>query len=96
MDISKGSNIADVAAAMKTDGYKEGGGGVIDANTEFNAQFWSVDKGTLIVAYSKATQKVLAMVYLLADERAQDVRKEFRFDVTSFDSKTGLLTLNTK
>jgi hypothetical protein len=95
-EVSKGSTIADVAAAMKADGYQEGGGFTIDSNTKHDFRFWPVDQGTLIVGYSKATKKVLGLVYHLADEREHEVRKEFRFNVVSFDSTTGLLTLNTK
>ena len=93
---SEGSNIDDVAAAMKADNYKEGGGHIILPNEKHGFKFWSVGEGTLIVAFDKATGKVMKLVYHLADERDHDIRKEFRFDVKQFESTQGLLTLVTK
>ena len=93
LNIVKGSNIDDVSTAMKADGYKQGGGFEIAPVKEIGSKFWRVDKGTLIVVYSKVSKKVHTLVYHLADERDHDTRKEFRFGVKSFDSKSDLLTL---
>ena len=94
--LSEGSNIDDVTAAMKADNYKEGGGHIIVPGKKFGFKFWSVDEGTLIIAYDKVTRKVRKLVYHLADERDHDIRKEFRFDVKQFESTQGLLTLAAK
>jgi len=94
--ISEGSNIDDVTAAMKAESYNEGGGHIVVPDKKHGFKFWSLDAGTLIVAYDKATRKVKKLVYHLADERDHDIRKEFRFDVKQFETTQGLLTLATK
>jgi hypothetical protein len=65
-------------------------------HTGEDLQFWEVGEGVLIIRYSKASLKIVGMTFSLADARPKALRKEFYFDVASFDTTTGTMTIHTK
>ena len=54
------------------------------------------DQGVLIVSYSKTSQKIVGLAFWFADERPKALRRTFEFDVASFDTSTGTVTIRTK
>ena len=59
-------------------------------------RFWGVDEGVLIATYSAKNKEVLNFSYWLTDERPKAFRKTFKFEVISFDTKSGLIRIQTK
>lgn len=59
-------------------------------------QFWQVGQGVLIVSHSKTSQKIVGLTYWFADERPKATRQTFEFEVASFGTSTGTMTIRTK
>ena len=59
-------------------------------------QFWEVGEGVLLIRYSKASLKVVGMTFNVAEAQPKALRKDFYFDVASFDTSTGTMTIHTK
>ena len=96
IEIKQGITIEGVSKAMQSVGYDKSGRAIAATDKKNGLVTWSVERGTLVVAYSLETMKVVGVSYWLSDERPKATRKTFRFTVTSFDTETGLITLKTR
>ena len=95
-EISIGTDIAQTTSAMKEAGYSSTGLDMGSADRDTQLAFWSVEEGVLIVGYSLKTKKVIGVSYWLSDERPKATRKTFDMEVKSFDTETGVMTVQTK
>lgn len=93
LEIKEGANIDEVTKAMKLSGYKECQLAKLASKANQELAFWHVDEGTLIVQYSLDTKKILGISYWMCDERDRSSRKEFSLKAKSFETTTGVLTL---
>ena len=94
--VKEGADFNDVSKAMAECGYSESGlqmGGAGERTDRF--AFWSVDEGILIVLYSLESKRVLSVSYWLRDERPKATSKTFQMRVTSFDTESGAMVVQT-
>ena len=56
---------------------------------------WQIGDGVLIVSYSESSRKIVGLAFWFADDRPKSTRQTFEFDVASFDTGTGLITIRT-
>lgn len=96
MEVKVGSNLDEVRNAMNHSGYKECQLAMAARERNQELAFWHVDEGTLIVRYSVKTKKILNITYWMCDERDRSSRKEFNLEAKTFDTATGVLTLQLK
>ena len=95
--LTNGLPITAAISAMKKAGYTETRLEMMPKpGSGEDLRFWGVGRGVLIVGYSKASQKITGTTFWFADERPKAVRREFEFDVTSFNTSTGAMTIHTK
>ena len=83
------------SSAMQKAGYAKTGLDMMLRAGE-DLQFWRVDRGVLIVSCATASRKIVRMTFWYADERPKGTRQTFEFDVESFDTGTGLMTIRTR
>jgi hypothetical protein len=50
----------------------------------------------LIIHFDPSTRKITKMRYWMADDRPKAERNEFRLEVVSFDTDSGVMTIQTK
>jgi len=91
--ITNGLSIEGARKAMEAAGYKQTGLDVLPSNPNRSLQFWSVGQGVFTIAYSKDSKAITSLGFMLSDERPKAFRKTFDLDVTSFDTRTGLMTI---
>ncbi len=94
--VSEGVAFEDVNKAMSEAGYIESGLDMGSTDPKNRLAFWSVDDGVLIVIYSSETKKVISVSYWLSDERPKATRQTFEMAVKSFDTDSGVMTIQTK
>jgi hypothetical protein len=95
--ITNGVAISDAHKAMIAAGYKQTGLDMIARNhLKEELQFWDVDQGVLIVAYSTVSKRIVGLTFFLSDERPKATRKTFDLEVGSFDTTTGVMTIKMK
>ncbi len=95
--ITNGLAISDARKGMVAAGYKQTGLDMIARNHPMeDLQFWGVDQGVLIVAYSTASQRIVGLTFSLCDERPKATRKSFDLEVASFHTTTGVMTIKMK
>ncbi len=94
--ITNGLSITAARKAMESAGYKWTRLEMLPTDFKNNLQFWRVDQGVLIMVYSTNSTAIIDIEFFLSDERPKAFRKTFDFDVTSFDSHTGLMTIRTR
>jgi len=95
--ITNGLPITDVIKTMKKSGYTETGLAMMARpGSGLGLRSWGVGEGVLIVNYSTASQKISGMTFWLADDRPKATRQTFEFDVASFDTQSGVMTIRTK
>lgn len=95
--ITNGLAISDARKAMAAAGYKQTGLEMIARNhPKEELQFWDVDQGVLIVAYSTVSQRIVGLTFFLCDERPKSKRKTFDLEVASFDTTSGVMTIKMK
>jgi hypothetical protein len=95
--ITNGLAVSDARKAMVAAGYKQTGLDMIARNhPKEDLQFWGVDQGVLIVAYSTASQRIVGLTFFLCDERPKATRKTFDLEVASFDTTTGVMAIKMK
>ena len=93
--IAKGVWASQARDAMKAADYTETGLDMLAPNANEELEFWSLDQGVLIVRYSRASNQIVSLSFHLSDERPKATRKTFDFEVASFDTTSGLLTIKT-
>ena len=86
----------DAINAMKAGDYEETILEMGPRGKDQDIHFWIVDQGILIAEYSKTTDEIASLRFLLKDERPKKYRKEFVFDVISFDVETGEMRVRTR
>jgi hypothetical protein len=94
--IAEGSPIAMAQKALATAQYSQTALAMIATDADTSLDFWSVDKGVLMIAYSTRTGLVSNLSFVLMDERPKAERSHFEFSAVSFDTETGRLVLSTK
>jgi len=87
--------VAAGSSALTGVGYAKTGLEMMPRAGEY-LEFWQVDQGVMIVSYSNASQKIVGLAFWFADERPKALRRTFEFDVASFDTSTGMMTIRTK
>jgi hypothetical protein len=92
--VKEGSDFDAVNRAMTEAGYSKTG---LEMSTSpsHRLEFWSVDKGVLIVVYSNESKRVTSVSFFLSDERPKAIRKDFDLKVTSFDTESGAMVVQT-
>lgn len=94
--LTKGQTIEEMEKAMKKAGYGPTQLAMMPITGE-DLRFWEIDEeGTLIVHFDPSTRKVTKMRYWMADDRPKSERTEFRLEVVSFETDTGVMTIQTK
>jgi len=94
--IVKGQAIEEAEKAMKKAGYGATELAVMPMTGE-DLRFWAIDEdGTLIIHFDPSTRKITKMRYWMADDRPKAERNEFRLEVVSFDTESGVMTIQTK
>jgi len=91
--ITNGLSMSDVQKAMEAAHYRQTRLDITADKLSEDLQFWDVDQGVLILRFTRGTSLVLGMTYFLCDERPKALRKTFQFEVLSFDSGTGAMTI---
>jgi len=93
--ITKEMTISEAYKAMKAAGWIETGLDMLAPLVNESLQSWSVDQGVLILRYSTTSNQIVSLSFHVSDERPKATRKTFDFEVTSFDTTSGLLTIKT-
>jgi len=93
--ITDGISILDARSAMEAAGYKQTGLDMLSAKEDEDLQFWAVDRGVLIIQYSKVAHKIVDLSFYFADERPKATRTTFEIQVTSFDPGSGVMIVRT-
>src|SRR5688572_17910931 len=93
--ITNGLAITDAATAMKRAGYIETELAMMPARDEA-LQFWVVGEGVLIINHSIKSKKVAGLTFWLSDERPRAYAKTFALGVASFDTKSGVMIVQTR
>jgi|ERR1022692_163999 hypothetical protein len=93
--ITNGLPMVVTGKSMEAAGYKKTQLATAPRIPNEDLQFWHVDQGVLIFTYSSVSKRIVGLSYILSDERPRATRKTFSFDVTSFDTTTGLMTIRT-
>jgi hypothetical protein len=94
--LTNGLPIATARQAMEAAGYRQTGLDMLPSKPNDQLQYWAVGQGVLIIGYSKASEAITGLAFSLSDERPKAFRKTFDFEVTSFDTATGLMVIRTK
>ncbi len=90
--ITKGASIDLAKKSMESDGYKEGGAEVNAVVGE--VKMWGVDKGLLMISYMEKTKKIFSILYHFQTPGPKGDLPVV-FEVTSFDTKSGEMTIKT-
>lgn len=93
--VQHGTPIEIATKAFKSASYKEGALEMLSMNPDNRLMFWTIDRGTLIITYSVKSMKIIDLNYHLCDERPKAIRKNFEFDVKSFNTDSGELVIMT-
>jgi hypothetical protein len=93
--ITNGVPVVNAGKWMEAGGYKLTNLAVAPRNANEDLQLWHVDQGVLIFTYSSVSKRIVRASFSLSDERPKSTRKEFSFEVTSFNTTTGLMTIKT-
>ena len=89
--------ISDARKAMVTAGYKQTTLEMMARNyPKEELECWDVDQGVLIAVYSSSTKRIIELSFYLSDDRPKDTRKTFDLKVASFNTTTGVMTINIK
>jgi hypothetical protein len=91
--ITNGFSIDSARKAMRAAGYSQTELDMVATNPDESLQFWGVGEGVLIFGYSETAKAITSLELYLTDERPKAFRKTFYFHVTSFDLRTGLMTI---
>lgn len=91
--IRPSQDIDKVSKLMQRFGYQEAGLDMAPRDKDTDLKMWAVGEGVLIFTVSTKDKKVLHITYFLCDERAKASRKEYRFQVSSFDPKIRAVTI---
>jgi len=94
--LKKGQSIRDAINAMKVGGYESTVLEMRPRGKDQDIHFWGVDEGILIVEYSKTTDEIVSLRFLLQDDRPKKYRQQYIFDVIAFDTDTGEMKIRTK
>jgi len=81
-----------VTKSMADAGYSKTGLDIEPVSGD-DLEFWQVGQGILIVNCDTRTRRVRSLTFWLADERPKASRREFEFDVASFDTTRGFVTM---
>ncbi len=93
--VKEGSDIDAVNRAMEKAGYSKTGLQMGTLDPSYRLAFWSVDEGVLVVVYSNESKRVTNVSFCLSDERPRGTRKTFDLNVTSFDTDSGAMVVQT-
>lgn len=93
--VKEGSDIDTVNRAMEEAGYSTTALQMGTSDPSHRLAFWSVDEGVLVVGYSNESKRVTSVSFYLSDERPRGTRKTFDLNVTSFDSDSGAMVVQT-
>jgi hypothetical protein len=91
-----GTKIDTAAADMRLKGYKETGLQMAPVKTTEELKFWQINDGVLIVTYSKQTQQIKKIAYLISDDGSKSERHEVNLTVIEFNPDSGIMTIQTK
>ena len=94
--LRNGQSARDAINVMKAGGYEETRLEMGPRGEDQDIHFWIVDQGTLIAEYSKTTDEIASLRFLLKDERPKKYRKMFVFEVIAFDVDTGEMRIRTR
>ena len=94
--LKSGQSIRDAINAMKVGGYESTVLEMGPRGKDQDIHFWSVDQGTVIAEYSKTTDEIASLRFLLQDDRPKKYRQQYVFDVIAFDTDTGEMKIRTR
>jgi hypothetical protein len=94
--ITNGAPIDVARKAMAAAAFKRTGLDLVAKNPDEEFLCWGVDEGVLVIGYYRTTRVISGLWLQLSDERPKSTRKTFQFDVVSFDTHTGLMTIRTR
>ncbi len=94
--ITAGTTLAEARKALAAAGHTKNGLDMGITPSDLALDFWTVDEGILVIAYSPATGLIAGLSFTVMDERPKSTRKEFNFSAVSFDTATGTLVLTTR
>ena len=93
MEVKAGADIIEVRQAMLEAGYNITGLAMRTFKEGQQLEFWSVGEGVLIANYFSESKRLVGLSFWLADERPKSTRKTFSMSVESFETETGMMTL---
>ena len=94
--VTNGQPITIARKALEAAGYRQTGLDMLPNKPSEDLQCWSVGQGVLIIGYSKTSEAITGLGFFLSDERPKAFRKTFDFEVSSFDTATGLMVIRTE
>ena len=92
-EVKKGEPFKECAEALDAAGFEESGLEIVSMDKDRDLDFWAVDEGVPIVSHSKSSGRIVDVSFFLCDERPKGERKDFRFEVKSFNTTTKELVL---
>lgn len=93
--LTEGLSVTTASGAMQQAGYAKTGLDMAPPSGQ-DLRVWEVGQGVLIVRASRVSWRIVGLTFSVADERPKALRKEFYFDVASFDTRTGAMTIRTR